>query len=40
MRVFLDEGEPMKKLILRGKEAGEWKHLETTKYIDDLIESF
>jgi LuxR family maltose regulon positive regulatory protein len=40
MRVFLDEGAPMKALIQRGKQERGWQALEIFSYIEKLLEAF
>jgi LuxR family maltose regulon positive regulatory protein len=40
MRVFLDEGTPMKALIQRGKQERRWQDLELSSYIEKLLEAF
>jgi hypothetical protein len=40
MRVFLDEGTPIKALIQRGKQQRGWHDLELTGYIEKLLVAF
>jgi hypothetical protein len=38
--VFLDEGKPMQKLILCGKEKRGWRDFGRPSYLDQLIAAF
>jgi hypothetical protein len=40
MRVFLDEGAPMKALIQRGKQERGWQDSELSNYIETLLAAF
>jgi LuxR family maltose regulon positive regulatory protein len=40
MRVFIDEGAPMKALIQRGKQERGWQDPELSSYIEKLLAAF
>lgn len=40
VRVFLDQGAPMKELILGGKQTGRWQTGELQGYVDSLLLAF
>jgi hypothetical protein len=40
MRVFLDEGAPMKALIQRGKKDRRWEDVDLSNYLERLLAAF